>query len=192
MDLLKELIRELRKPRRKPKSKKQLCGVVVDMLDYYLSAHSSGVVEAMVENQLSVIDYLNQANFPVVALEYKNRGRTIPPIRKIIRKNHGHEYFVKENNDGFLDTGLLSKLRELGSEHLVVMGINESFCVFETCQSGFHYGFQISTAKDLIGDPHDPEIKDRQRSVRRWYGQNCVYYPKTTPELLMLLGNNKT
>lgn len=185
MDLLKLLFTSKKKKRLNV----AFCGVVVDMMQYYLSHHDKEKAEEMIGSQLKVIDFLNQMNYPIAVLEYDERGTTIDRVAEEVEKNKRHAYFLKQCNDGFLDTNLFDKLRKWQSNHLIMMGINASYCVFETAQSGSQYGFQISTAKDLIRDMDSKDGIDLwrdplQKKVRKWYKRECKFYTDTAEDLI--------
>ena len=160
----------------------KLAGVLIDMQDYYLLGHTKSRREQIIESQLKVIDFLLERNYPVAVLEYtgEEKGPTIPVLKERLG-NTLYEVFPKKDNDGFTNPDLLQKLREWEAKHLVVMGVNSSFCVRDTAASAKRNGFSVSTSYDLISDSQyflHPE---------KWYKRNCVYYTKTTEDLLRKL-----
>ena len=107
-----------------------IAGLVIDMQDYYIHDHTRSKKFSIIENQLNMLDYLIAMNYPVAVLEFMGKGKG-PTIQILQDKlfTATHEYFPKEDNDGFTNPDLLKKLNEWGSKHLILMGVNSSFCV---------------------------------------------------------------
>jgi len=178
MNFLKKYLRISKK-----NSPRKVAGVLIDMQECYLRYHTLAKRKVLIRSQYQTIDFLSKNNSPIAVLEFvKDDGRTltIPELETKI-EDILHEYFPKEDTSGFTNPDLLTRLREWEVEHLILMGINSSFCVKYTAIDALKQGFSISTSKDLISDSQyflHPE---------KWFKRNCFYYTNTVQDLLKKL-----
>jgi nicotinamidase-related amidase len=156
-----------------------IAGLVIDMQEGYLEDHPKSRREILIEAQLTTLEFLASRNYPVAVLEFVGNGKG--PTIQVLRDKLStvkFEYFPKEDSDGFSNVNLSQVLKEWGSRHLIIMGINAFACVKQTAKSAIQNKFYVSSAKDLISDP------GFYFHAENWYKRNCYYYPKTAMELL--------
>jgi nicotinamidase-related amidase len=65
----------------------------------------------------------------------------------------GEPVIEKANPNGFLDTDLEQRLRELGAEELVVVGMMSSMCVDATVRAAVDLGFETTVVHDGCAAP---------------------------------------
>ena len=135
--------------------------LIIDMQDKFLKKHDPKIVELMVQNQVSVLDYCSNRDIPMVFLEYNGYGETIKDL-KHIASGYDPLFLTKSYNSGFdgvltdnekddiYKKTLKSILKETKRNHLLLMGINKNACVKATAEGALIEGFNFSTSKDLI------------------------------------------
>ena len=64
---------------------------------------------------------------------------------------------TKRRNSSFHDTGLETRLRDLGVTQIILTGVSTSAGVESTACSGIDYGYIVVFATDAMTDP-DPEL----------------------------------
>ena len=168
--------------------KNPLAGIVIDMQMHFIQKHSSLRIKEIKKAQIRMIRYFASQSIPVLVLEYRGNGDTIKELKDVISTVPYHtclreyeRYFTKSDDDGFTNPMLLEILEALGSEHLVLMGVNASSCVRRTAQSAKGNGFYVSSSEDLISDCK-PDINPKV-----WYERNCRYYTRTAEDLILKL-----
>ncbi|HNX65888.1 MAG TPA: isochorismatase family protein, partial [Bacteroidales bacterium] len=60
----------------------------------------------------------------------------------------GETIFVKEEANSFLGTGLLDHLRKLGTDTLVICGMQTHMCVEAAVRAAHDYGFKVILVHD--------------------------------------------
>ncbi|MBI2102941.1 isochorismatase family protein [Candidatus Woesearchaeota archaeon] len=125
-----------------------LAVLVIDMQIPYLKHLDPTVRLALVGNQWQVINYYNQRGVPILGVETKHHGRTIP----ILRRGLTGEAVQKSSRDGLLNTDLEERLDGFHSRDLIVMGIYRSECVAATIERAYQFGYKVSTANSVIAD----------------------------------------
>lgn len=142
---------------------------IIDMQKEFLNEHHPDEVAQMISAQIELIRECKKRNVPIIVIEYKGSGSTIPELQAELSGYRNLYFIVKKNNNAFLGTALRSFLEELGVEEVILAGVNASYCVFETAQSAIKYGLRIITSEKLISD--SPRNKRRDKSLW-WYSRN--------------------
>ena len=81
--------------------------------------------------------------------ESRRRGNEFP---EEIAPAPGEEVIEKPRPSAFFQTPLLSLLRQLGADHLIVAGISTSGCVRATVFDGFSHDFGITVVEECVFD----------------------------------------
>jgi nicotinamidase-related amidase len=167
------LIKKTKQPRVfKEKKLPSMAVVLVDMQTDFVEDADPKKLRALIEAQKLILEECLVQNIPVFVLELARRGETITELAKILQKIPRVTTIIKGYDDGFWNTDLDLKLKELGIEHLVLMGINASHCVLETAQSAIELGYTISTGKALIANYCDCG----ENGYEDWYIANGKFF----------------
>jgi len=143
------------------------CAVLIDMQEDFTEILRSGETERIVANQILVLRHCRENDIPMIVLEYRNHGDTLPELAAEIKKNRTSRYFIKGHDDGFIGCADLDDaLRQLGVTHLFLMGINSCSCVKATAEGALRNGYQIATSDDVISSAHKPH------NNIKWYVAN--------------------
>jgi nicotinamidase-related amidase len=143
--------------------------LLIDMQDYYVRLLTKATQEGIVAQQIRVIRTCAEKNVPLVVLEYRGCGRTIPILLDEITKVPRVITIAKSYNNGFRGTKLHKVLRRFGATELALMGINASSCVRDTADSAISLRYRIVTANDVIADEAG---RDGRGKSRQWYEAN--------------------
>lgn len=143
--------------------------VLIDMQPDFVAGLREHVMARIVHEQLRVLEECARLDIPVVVLEYKGHGATIPKLATALKHVPRRSLIRKTNDDGFYKTHLKGTLTGFDVRSPLLMGINAHACVLKTAESGLDYGFVVKTSEHLIAD--------RGRSgifydAKRWYEVN--------------------
>ncbi len=171
------------------KNETGLAGLVIDMQPDFLEYIEEGEKEIMIQSQKEIIKKLSERGAPIIILEYEHKGRTIKELRREINFSYNGILIKKKKNDGFERTKLHSLLKRNHSEHIILMGINASYCVKQTAMSAVARGYNIYTARELIRDKEKLRGRETDRFLRRWYSDKGEYF-RTEEQLWRYLVKN--
>jgi len=157
-----------RKLRTRKKQPHKVAALLVDMQRFFLRDLEVGVEASLIAAQKEIIRYCAQADIPLFVLEYNDEGRTIGELRHEIARVPQTKTIIKKHDDGFKRTALDECLQEFSITHLLLMGVNASFCVRDTARSALRRGYQIITADHLIANCKC-DICDVLNKDREWY-----------------------
>ena len=147
----------------------RLVALLIDMQDYYVRLLTKATQEGIIAQQIRVIRTCAEKNVPLVVLEYRGCGRTIPILLDEIARVPRVITIAKSHNDGFRGTRLHKVLRRFGAVELALMGINASSCVRDTAKSAVSLKYRVMTADDVIADEAG---RDGRKKSRQWYEAN--------------------
>lgn len=158
-----------------------LAVILVDMQSGFVKDLRPKEAKLIISRQKEVIRACACNDIPVIALEYAGLaklGRTIDELQQEISLVPRHLYLLKGDDDGFVESDLWYVLEELGTEHLLIMGVNLSACVKKTARSADKLGFGVFVARDLMADrpakrPYRPELKTSKNLA--WYRRNTYF-----------------
>ncbi|MBN2459808.1 cysteine hydrolase [Candidatus Woesearchaeota archaeon] len=146
--------------------------IIIDMQKDFLK--SVPEAQKLVHSQGKVISYCRQNNIPVAAVEYVYHGKTINPLRELIKKVPRHNFIAKRQADAFSNPELDEILASWNPDKLLFMGLNATLCVLDAAQSALERGYGVVTAYQLIDD--EAYFKKRKKSLK-WYKKNALYFP---------------
>jgi isochorismate hydrolase len=151
--------------------------------------HLQGI-KRLIKAQLDTIDVCIANDYPIIALEYNGKGRTIKPIREAVCRAKHMAIMTKNGEDGFYETNLANSLRCWNVNHPIYAGVSASGCVRSTMNGGINNGFtRFSTSDELIADCWDKKGKDKYPQV--FYATSAVNYPKSNLELLTIISSSQ-
>ncbi len=164
--------------------------LLIDMQPDFVQAISGYELTREVPNMLRVLEYAAQNRLPIFVLEYHDHPPTIDFLKKRVDVLPNVSYVVKPYDNGFADTGLAVRLKQLNVDEVVLMGINASFCVASTAQGAKINGFHVTTSLDLIADPS--RLGDMGIGVEgsRWFARNGTL-AKDHKDLLELISQRQ-
>lgn len=143
--------------------------ILIDMQQKFVNCLREGGHEILIR-QLNVIRFCAKYDIPLVVLRFKGMGVTLPDLQKEIKKIPRTRDFVKINQSGFGNKGLLKQLKKWGANTLLLMGIYEDDCVKQTARDAIKNGFKIATSPQLISGPIDHEYDNLL-----WYKEKGIF-----------------
>ncbi|MFC1608942.1 isochorismatase family protein [Patescibacteria group bacterium] len=174
MGMIGTITRRLRRNRDKPYSiltdSQKICVVIVDMQEYFLEKLAYDERCFIIGNQKKVLRWCAEKDIPVIALEYRCRGKTIKELSDSFYVINRVESIIKSDDNGFSWTRLNRLLYVWGVEELFLMGINASACVKRTARGAVRRRYRIVTSLNLIADPSSYE----ESKSGCWYKQNGI------------------
>ena len=156
----------------KASNKSKYAVLLIDMQKKFLNKIDKSEKKKQIRSQIEVLQYCSQKDIPAAVLEFNGYGCTIDELAYHINKLPRKRYLEKDRDDGFTNKKLSKQLKEWGSEHVCLMGINASACVVRTGMGAIDKGFIISTADQLIAEPSN---WDGNKSIP-WFTKNGKYY----------------
>lgn len=85
----------------------------------------------------------------------------------------GEPIFIKHNYSGFSGTAIEQSLRELGTETLVITGVQTQICVESTVREGHSLGYTCVVPRDAVAS-HTPQLHDASlMNVQFLFGEVC-------------------
>lgn len=149
--------------------KNKVAVIIVDMQSYYVGELSEHDKNVIITEQIRLIEKSSQLGRPVIVLEMDTKSATITELKNKLADLEKHFEILKPDSDGFCNHELEFMLRRLSVTHLIITGINASFCVLATAKSALRLGFTVLTSQFLLAD--DPYYKAKNKSLH-WY--DCV------------------
>lgn len=129
----------------------------------------------IVSNQMLVLEFCITKLIPVVVFEYLDQGRTIRNITRLLKnKNNGSIYFLEKiYDDAFLNPVTDKILKAYDIDTILLMGVNASYCVYETAKTALAKGYCVATSADLIAGYNSKRPECRGPS---WYKKNTIFF----------------
>lgn len=129
------------------------------------------------KNIFLLLDHFRRHGLPVVhiqhlSLEKKSPlrpGQTGSEFMDLTSPKWGERIFQKTVNSAFIGTGLESYLRQVGINHLSIVGLTTDHCVSTTTRMAANLGFQV----DLIDDA--TATFDRKATTGEWIPAEVVH-----------------
>ena len=87
-------------------------------------------------------------SFPPHCLKGSLEAKLIPEL-----ENYPGEIIPKKHFSGFYETGLDEKLKALGIEKLIIVGVLTDICVLHTAADARKYGYQVEIPADCVFTP---------------------------------------
>jgi nicotinamidase-related amidase len=133
------------------KTKPKTALIIVDSQYGFLHDINRYELESESDNQVEIIRFAKQNNFPIYVLELKNKGKTRKKIRKEI-SNYPYTKITKPHGSGFDKTNLDDLLKDQDIENVILMGVNASICVLQTAKDASRKDYRVLTSSDIIQD----------------------------------------
>lgn len=152
--------------------------LLIDMQDRFLKDLSEKTREILIEEQINLIDDCSRMKVPIIVLEFKSFGKTIPKLASEIGKLKEVTVIEKDFNSGFEETNLDLVIKRLGVQRLVLTGINASFCVRSTAWAALSRGIEVITSYPLIADCDCNNCKPRNKS-KDWYMSATTFFDQS-------------
>ncbi|MBI2103183.1 cysteine hydrolase [Candidatus Woesearchaeota archaeon] len=124
--------------------------LLIDMQSGFLDNALEDTRKKLFFAQKQVLRFCAEENIPVVVLEYEGKGKTVYDLQQKVDLVPTFLTLEKKSDDGFFRTSLDEQLHRWNATDLLVMGINASYCVLETCDSAVRKGYRLHTARDCI------------------------------------------
>jgi nicotinamidase-related amidase len=123
--------------------------VVVDVQERLFNAMDAERRDDMVANVKILVSAARRLDVPVLVTEQypKGLGRTLPELRTLLGDTPPFEKtaFSCAGADGFMD-----RLRALGSDHVILTGIEAHVCVLLTALDLLTRGLRVSIVADAV------------------------------------------
>jgi nicotinamidase-related amidase len=176
--------------------------VVIDLQKGIVSSHIDPSVDDMVEQAANLATAFRRHGLPVVLVNVTGRapgrteaGRTAgaftpPPgwadlIDELDTQPDDH-LITKRRRSAFHDTGLDTRLRDLGVTQVVLAGISTTSGVESTARSASDYGYHVVLATDAMTDPDAAAHANTVERIFPKLGETT-----TTAEILDMLDNRQ-
>jgi nicotinamidase-related amidase len=138
--------------------------IVIDIQrDYFPGgAHPLVEPEAAASAARRVIDMFRADGKPVVHIQhvsdapdatFMRPGTDGAEIHSLVAPLEGEPVVQKAQPNSFSDTGLEQRLRSLGVDNLVVVGMMTSMCVDSSVRAGAELGFDVTLVHDACAAP---------------------------------------
>ena len=125
---------------------------------------TTGIVEnaasdpkGAVERAAHVLAATRRAGVPVIYVVPGGPDRPPATIHPGVQPVAGEPVVVKERFGAFSTTGLDTRLRQMGKDTLVLLGVATSGCVLSTARWAFDLGYKLVIVEDACSDP-EPEV----------------------------------
>jgi nicotinamidase-related amidase len=148
-----------------------LAVVLVDMQTGFLDGTPVEYLEQLLTSQTAILRWCGEHDVPVIVLEYGGNGPTIRVLEEVLTSVPRVTRITKWGNDGFRGTALHERLTTLGIKSLVFMGVNASYCVWDTSRFATHLGYTVLTAETLTMDTFEC-LNSRLDEALDWYLEN--------------------
>lgn len=127
--------------------------MVIDMQNQFVQELRWGEAKRIVPRQIVILKKCLLLKIPIILVEYRGSGSTIPPLNDILQKKPRVYTIRKKADDGFTNPRLPRLLQRLRTSTIIIMGINADACVKDTARSASQQGHRIITSNDLLSGP---------------------------------------
>jgi len=133
--------------------------IIVDIQEFYFEGGFmplEGGVEAAQSAQL-VLEHFRANGWPVVHVQHLPDGTDTPGqdvqpaafrIRKEVEPKNGEVVIGKHFPNSFRDTSLQDELQKLGTNQLVIVGMQTHMCLEAATRAAADLGYQVTVVKD--------------------------------------------
>jgi nicotinamidase-related amidase len=176
--------------------------VVIDLQKGIVSSHTGPAVDDVVKQAASLATSFRRHGLPVVLVNVTGRapgrteagwsaGASVPPpgwadlIDELDTQPDDH-LITKRRRSAFHDTGLDTRLRDLGVTQVILAGLSTSGGVESTARSASDYGYHVVLATDAMTDT---DAAAHANSIERIFPK--LGETATTAEILDTLDNGQ-
>lgn len=131
--------------------------LVVDMqVSFVNQLFSEGEEELLIESSEIILNIAKKKNLPSILVEFQSKqvtpGNTIPEIFDLFKKLNNKLILEKQENSAFSNPLVHRFFQNNNVKNLIVIGLNASICVKESCISARSLNYEIYTSSRLISD----------------------------------------
>lgn len=152
--------------------------VVIDLQNGIVNSHRTDAVDAAVRQAVSLVAGFRRHSLPVVLVtvtggppgrtDGRSAERVLPDGWDVLigelDVQSGDHLISKRRRSAFHDTGLDTRLRDLGVTQVVLAGVSTSSGVESTARSASDHGYHVVLATDAMADP---DAEAHRHSVER-------------------------
>ena len=122
--------------------------LVIDIQNFYFPGGRSELVEPVqaAEKAAVAIAHARAENNPVIYIQHKSAAGM--EINDLVKPAPGDAIFVKEEVNSFLGTGLAEHIKGLGSDTLVICGMQTQMCVEAAVRAASDLGWYVFLLHD--------------------------------------------
>jgi nicotinamidase-related amidase len=122
--------------------------LVIDIQNFYFPGGRSELVEPVqaAEKAAVAIAHARAENNPVIYIQHKSAAGM--EINDLVKPAPGEAIFVKEEVNSFLGTGLAEHIKGLGSDTLVICGMQTQMCVEAAVRAASDLGWYVFLLHD--------------------------------------------
>jgi nicotinamidase-related amidase len=156
--------------------------VIIDVQNgMFLEGEEVFIGKELLRGIKTLIIQARSANIPVLYIQHNEsvgspleNGTYGWEIHSEISPEEGDIIIQKTTPDSFLKTALDQELREKGTQHLYLVGIQTELCVDTTCRSAFSKGYKVTLVSDLHSTWPSAELTAQQiinhhNGTLRWF-----------------------
>ena len=166
--------------------------LLIDMQRSFFKNIDESEKGKLIESQLEVIQYCHSQDIPIIHIEYRNQGRTIPEIKHALKQT-SKIYISKSAPDAFSTDSLERTIRnKLHRNTLFLMGVYASECVYSSGWGAKELGFEVISSQDVIADSSDTTyytLIGRNESLESFYKKKDIKLYKTYKDFFSKLKN---
>jgi nicotinamidase-related amidase len=145
--------------------------LIIDIQDFYFPGGKSALVEPekAALNAASLIEYFRNKHLPVIYI--KHNSEPGGKINDIVKPLPGEKIFTKDEVNSFVGTGLGDYLKTIGTDTLVICGMQTHMCVEAAVRAASDLGYKCvlvddaCATKDLRYGDHLVKAADVQYST---------------------------
>lgn len=134
--------------------------LVIDIQNFYFPGGRSELVEPgkAAEKAAVAIQAARETGNPVIFVQHKAAAGM--EINEMVKPLPGEKIFVKEEVNSFLGTGLKEYIDSLGSDTLVICGMQTQMCVEAAVRAAHDFGYHVILLHDACAS-RDLRFGDR-------------------------------
>lgn len=157
-------------------NKKTTAVLLIDMQSKFVADLHKSVRKQLLQKQTEIIRACVSLDILLIVCElqggWSNYGTTIPELLNEVSDVRRLYQIKKTHNDAFVLTDLKAILEQESTASVVLMGLNRSYCVYQTAVSAAAYKYRVLTAEGLIAD--SSKVDKDAYSSEQWYQNNGV------------------
>ena len=119
--------------------------------------------EKATKNARAILDYFRKNNLPLFHIQHIFKDTQAPfftpdtegvQIHQSVTPLESETVIQKHFPNSFLHTSLEAELKNLGIEHVIIVGMMSHMCIDATCRAAVDLGFSCTVLEDACTCPH--------------------------------------